>query len=161
MTKPFKKTTTTKAGTDGKRVTIESKRWYGTVRSAMGGTSRFRLGRSTARKKKTRGGHPDRNAQFENIGRLRGEYQAAGEAVISVATKKKEWLGNFHRPGSTYTKQTVETFDHAFPVARSAVAGKGRGKLIPHGIYDLANNHAHINTSHDTGELCCDRVALW
>jgi hypothetical protein len=32
------------------------------------------LGRRTARKKKTMGHHPDRNAQFENIARLRREY---------------------------------------------------------------------------------------
>jgi len=102
------------------------------------------------------GQHPDRNAQFENIGRLRPEYQAAGDPVISIDTKKKELLGNFHRPGTTYTEQAVETFDHDFGSA-------GQGKLIPHGIYDLANGHAHIhlNTSHDTSELCCDSVASW
>ena len=116
----------------------------------------FKLGRRTARKKKTMGHHPDRNAQFENIARLRQEYQEAGDPVISIDTKKKELLGNFHRPGQTFTAQTVETFDHDFSSA-------GQGKLIPHGIYDLANQHAHINlnTSHDTGELCCDSVALW
>jgi len=116
----------------------------------------FKLGRRTARKKKTMGHHPDRNAQFENIARLRHEYQDAGDPVISIDTKKKELLGNFHRPGQTFTAQTVETFDHDFSSA-------GQGKLIPHGIYDLANQHAHINlnTSHDTGELCCDSVALW
>jgi hypothetical protein len=116
----------------------------------------WRVGRRTARKKKTMGHHPDRNTQFENIARLRDEYQAAGDPVISVDTKKKELLGNFHRPGQTYTTQTVETFDHDFPSA-------GTGKLIPHGIYDLANQHAQIslNTSHDTGELCCDSIALW
>ena len=102
------------------------------------------------------GHHPDRNAQFENIARLRREYQDAGDPIISIDTKKKELLGNFHRPGQTFTAQTVETFDHDFSSA-------GQGKLIPHGIYDLANQHAHINlnTSHDTGELCCDSVALW
>lgn len=42
------------------------------------------------------------------------EYQAAGDPVISVDTKKKEGLGNSHRPGSTSTEQTVETFDHDF-----------------------------------------------
>lgn len=117
---------------------------------------KFKLGRRTARKKKTMGHHPDRNAQFENIARLRREYQEAGDPVISIDTKKKELLGNFHRPGQTYTAQTVETFDHDFSSA-------GQGKLIPHGIYDLLNQHAHINlnTSHDTGELCCDSVALW
>jgi hypothetical protein len=116
----------------------------------------LKLGRRTARKKKTMGHHPDRNAQFENIARLRQEYQDAGEPVISIDTKKKELLGNFHRPGPTYTEQTVETFDHDFSSA-------GQGKLIPHGIYDLAGQHAHINlnTSHDTGEFCCDSIALW
>ena len=65
-------------------------------------------------------------------------------------------LGNFHRAGQTYTEQTVETFDHDFPSA-------GHGKLIPHGIYDLTRQHAHINlnTSHETGELCCDSLAQW
>ena len=46
-------------------------------------------------------------------------------------------LGNFHRPGQTFTQQTVETYDHDFGRA-------GQGKLIPHGVYDLANNHAHL-----------------
>ena len=117
---------------------------------------KLKLGRRTARKKKTMGHHPDRNAQFEVIAKVRQEYQAAGDPVISIDTKKKELLGNFHRVGPTFTQQTVETFDHDFPSA-------GQGKLIPHGIYDLTTHHAaiHLNTSHDTGELCCDSIALW
>jgi Rhodopirellula transposase DDE domain len=117
---------------------------------------RLKLGRRTARKKKSMGHHPDRNSQFENIGRLRQEYQAAGDPVISIDTKKKELLGNFHRDGPTYTEQAVETFDHDFPSA-------AEGKLIPHGVYDLTREQAsiHLNTSHDTGELCCDSIALW
>jgi len=114
------------------------------------------LGRRTARKKKTMGHHPDRNAQFENIARLRQEYLDAGDPVISIDTKKKELLGNFHRPGQTFTQQTVETYDHDFGSA-------GQGKLIPHGVFDMTNGHAHItlNVSHDTGELCCDSIAAW
>jgi len=117
---------------------------------------KLKLGRRTARKKKTMGHHPDRNAQFENIARLRREYEAAGDAVISIDTKKKELLGNFHRPGTTFTAETVETFDHDFGSA-------GQGKLIPHGVYDMVNHHAHIhlNASHDTSALWCDSVALW
>ena len=117
---------------------------------------KLKLGRRTARKKKTMGHHPDRNAQFENIARLRREYEASGDAVISIDTKKKELLGNFHRPGLTFTAETVETFDHDFGSA-------SQGKLIPHGVYDMVNQHAHIhlNTSHDTSALCCDSVALW
>src|SRR2546430_12416319 len=117
---------------------------------------KLKLGRRTAGKKKTMGHHPDRNAQFENIARLRREYEAAGDAVISIDTKKKELLGNFHRAGTPFTAETVETFDHDFSSA-------GEGKLIPHGVYDVVNKHAHIhlNTSHDTSELSCDSVALW
>ena len=124
-----------------------------TIRRLM---RKLKIGRRTARKKKTMGHHRDRNAQFENITRLRREYEAAGDAVISIDTKKKELLGNFHRPGRTFTTETVETFDHDFGSA-------GQGKLIPHGIYDLLNQHAHIhlNASHDTSALCCDSVALW
>ena len=124
-----------------------------TIRRAL---RKLKVGRRTARKKKTMGHHPDRNAQFETIAKVRQEYQATGDPVISIDTKKKELLGNFHRAGPTLTQQTVETFDHDFPSA-------GSGKLIPHGIYDLTTHHAaiHLNTSHDTGEMCCDSLALW
>ena len=117
---------------------------------------KLKVGRRTARKKKTMGHHPDRNAQFENIVRLRRAYEASGDAVISIDTKKKELLGNFHRAGTTFTAETVETFDHDFGSA-------SQGKLIPHGIYDMVHHqaHLHLNTSHDTSELCCDSVALW
>ena len=50
---------------------------------------KLKLGRRTARKKKTMGHYPDRNAQFENIARLRREYEAAGDAVIAIDTNKK------------------------------------------------------------------------
>ena len=103
-----------------------------------------KLGRRTARKKKTMGHHPDRNAQCENIARLRREYEASGDAVIAIDTKKQELLGNLHRPGLTCTAETVETFDHDCGSA-------SQGKLMPHGVYDMVNQHAHIhlNTSHD------------
>jgi hypothetical protein len=115
-----------------------------------------KLGRRTARKKKTMGHHPGRQAQFANMARLRREYEATGDPGISLDTKQQEWLGNFHRAGPTLTAETVATFDHDFSSA-------GQGKLIPHGIYAVGNQHAHIhlNTSHDTSALCCDSVALW
>lgn len=117
---------------------------------------KLKIGCRTARKTKTMGHHPDRNAQFENIARLRREYAATGDAVLAIDTKKKELLGNLHRAGTTFTAETGETFDHDFGSA-------GQGKLIPHGIYDMRNQHAHIplNTSHATSALCCDSVALW
>jgi len=117
---------------------------------------KLRIGRRTARKKTSMGHHPDRNAQFEALAGHRREYEAAGDPVISVDTRKKELLGDFHRPGTTFTERTVETFDHDFPKA-------GTGKLIPHGVFDVVANRAsiHLNTSHDTGELCRDGIARW
>jgi hypothetical protein len=116
----------------------------------------LKLGRRTARKKKTMGHHPDRHAQFDTIAGLRRAYEAAGDAVMSSDTQKKAFLGNFHRPGPTFPAETVETFDHDFGSA-------GQGKLMPHGGYDMGNHHAHIhlNVRHDTSALCCDSVALW
>src|SRR4029453_885094 len=128
----------------------------GTPRTLRRLRRKLKVGRRTARKKKTMGHHPDRNAQFENIVRLRRAYEASGDAVISIDTKKKELLGNFHRGGTPFPAEPVETFDHDFGSA-------SQGKLIPHGIYDMVNHqaHIHLNTSHDTSELCCDSVALW
>jgi Rhodopirellula transposase DDE domain len=114
------------------------------------------LGQRKTRKKKSLGTHPDRDAQFQNIARLKAAYMAKGEPVISIDTKKKELIGNFSREGHTYTQTPVDALDHDFPSA-------GEGKLIPHGIYDLARNQGHVNlnTSHDTSEFCCDSIAHW
>ena len=59
-----------------------------------------------ALKKKTMGPrNPNRNAQFENIARLKKEYLKAGLPVISMDTKKKELLGNFYREGKIDTRR--------------------------------------------------------
>ncbi len=114
------------------------------------------LGQRTARKKKSMGAHPDRNAQFEKIARLKKEYLSKGEPVISIDTKKKELIGNFARDGHTHTQAPVDASDHDFPSA-------AEGKLIPHGLYDLARNegYIHLNTSCDTSEFCCDSIEHW
>jgi Rhodopirellula transposase DDE domain len=46
--------------------------------------------------------HPDRNAQFEHINAKVLAAQAAGQAVVSVDTKKKELVGEFKNGGSDY-----------------------------------------------------------
>jgi hypothetical protein len=113
--------------------------------------------RRKALKKKTMGPrHPDRNAQFENIARLRKTYLKAGSPVLSIDTKKKELLGEFYRDGVIDTQATIQTNDHDF-------ASMGSGTVIPHGIYDVGRNEGfvHLNTSHDTSELACASVAAW
>ena len=112
--------------------------------------------RRKAQKKRTMGEHVDRNAQFEKIAALRQEHVDAGLPVLSIDTKKKELLGHFYRDGVTDAEQPTLVNDHDF-------SSQSDGKLIPHGIYDVANNrgHFHLNTSHDTSELACDSIELW
>jgi hypothetical protein len=100
--------------------------------------------------------HPDRNAQFQNIARLKDEYLAAGQPVLSIDTKKKELLGSFYRDGRLYTQEAIEVFDHDFPSAASGV-------VFPHGLYDVGRNCAHINlgTSHETSQFACDSIERW
>ena len=100
--------------------------------------------------------HPDRNAQFENIARLKREYLAARLPVVSIDTKKKELIGDFYREGEIEAQGTIEVNDHDF-------GSMGSGTAIPHGIYDVGLNRGfvHLNTSHDTSELACDSLAAW
>ena len=41
-------------------------------------------------------------------------------------------------------------------------ASASNGKVIPHGIYDVARNQAsvHLNSSKDTSQLACDSMEL-
>lgn len=113
--------------------------------------------RRKAQKSQTMGRrHPDRNAQFENIARLKQEFLDAGLPVISMDTKKKELLGNFYREGRLYAREVVGVFDHDFPSAADGV-------VIPHGLYDVGLNRGHVNlgTSHDTSQFACDSLERW
>jgi hypothetical protein len=118
---------------------------------------KHRYRRRKALKKRTMGPrHPDRNAQFENIARLKREYLAAGLPVVSIDTKRKELIGDFYREGVIDARATIEVNDHDF-------ASMGSGTVIPHGVYDVGLNRGfvHLNTSHDTSELACDSLAAW
>ncbi len=117
---------------------------------------KHKLGQRKIRKKKSMGAHPDRDAQFRNIAKIKTEYQIAGDPTLSIDTKKKELIGNFSREGPIFAQTAVDAWDHDFPSA-------GEGKVIPHGLYDLARNegYVHLNMSHDTSEFCCDSIEHW
>lgn len=117
---------------------------------------RHHFGRRKAQKKLSAKRHPHRDRQFRMIARLRAEYEASPNPILSVDTKKKEFVGNLFREGRLYTRATVETLDHDFPTSASGVA-------YPHGIYDLKRNVGHINlgTSHDTSRFACDSLGYW
>jgi len=58
--------------------------------------------RHVNRKTKEGGDHPDRDEQFEYINGQVNAFQAAGQPVISVDTKKKELVGAYKNGGSDY-----------------------------------------------------------
>jgi hypothetical protein len=115
---------------------------------------KHQMGRRKALKKRSFKQHPDSDRQFLKIARLRAEYEAAGNPVFSIDTKKKEWLGNLFREGHTYTQEIVRTLDHDFPAY-------AQGVIHPHALYDVRRNHGHINLgiSNDTSEFACDSIS--
>ena len=112
--------------------------------------------RRKAQKKQTMKSVPQRDEQFGKIKALVAEFFAAGKPVISLDTKKKEYIGNFYRAGHLYTREELHAFDHDF----NSFAEK---MIIPHGIYDLQRNlgYLHLGTSKDTSEFACDCIRSW
>lgn len=96
---------------------------------------------------------PDRDRQFLRIAELKDAFLAAGNPVISMDTKKKEFLGRLYRAGRVYTQQAIRAFDHDFP-------SWAEGVIIPHGFYDVARNegYLHLGLSRDTSRFACDSL---
>ncbi len=109
---------------------------------------------------KTREGanHPDRNAQFEHISAEVKAFQAGGQPVISVDTKKKELVGDFKNGGRELRPkgkpEPVRVHDFAIPEL---------GKAVPYGIYDVSANAGFVNVgiSADTGEFSVASIRRW
>lgn len=99
---------------------------------------------------------PDRDRQFRRIAELKDEYLSAGRPVLSIDTKKKEFLGLLYRAGRVYCREPIQAFDHDFP-------SWAEGVIIPHGLYDLARNEGwlHLGLSRDTSQFACESLRLY
>jgi hypothetical protein len=117
---------------------------------------KHKYSRRKAQKKQTMKTVKDKDAQFENIAQFKSEYQYTDNPIISIDTKKKEFIGNYYRPGHLYTRQEIHTYDHDFN-------NFADGVVIPHGIYDIKKNKGYINIgiSKDTSEFVCDSIRNW
>jgi hypothetical protein len=110
--------------------------------------------------RKTREGseEPDRNAQFEHINAEAKRFQAAGQPVISVDTKKKELVGDFANGGREWQPSGVPEAVrvHDFP-------DKELGKVSPYGILDLAANVGYVSVGidHDTAAFAVQAIQSW
>lgn len=98
----------------------------------------------------------NRDPQFRHLAHLIQDFQQAGNPILSIDTKKKEFLGTLYRDGQVYCQEALKAFDHDFP-------SLAQGIIIPHGIYDLVLNHGwlHLGLSHDTTEFACDSLRLF
>ena len=102
--------------------------------------------------------HPDRNAQFEYINERTKAFQARGQPVISVDTKKKELVGDFKNGGREWQPrgepEYVRVYD--FP-------DKELGKAIPYGVYDVTTNTGWVSVGmdHDTAEFAVATLQQW
>ena len=117
---------------------------------------KHKLVKRKMQRKKACGKSKDRNEQFNIITETKNKFLKSNNPIISIDTKKKEDLGELHRKGSVYCTQPIESFDHDYPYL-------SEGKFVPHGIYDVKQNKAHINigVSCETAEFICDSVRKW
>jgi hypothetical protein len=100
--------------------------------------------------------HPDRNAQFEHINERVRCRLAQGAPAISVDTK--ELVGSYKNAGRElrprYDPEPVDVYD--FPE-------QDRGKAVPYGVFDLAQNQARVSVGirHDTAEFAVETIRTW
>ena len=120
------------------------------------------LGYSLQSTRKTREGgqHPDRDAQFNHIARTAAQYQAAGDQVISVDTKKKELVGDFKNAGGELrpkgSPERVRTHDFRDP-------DPALGKAAPYGVYDLTDDVGWVSVGidNDTAQFAVASIRGW
>jgi transposase len=118
------------------------------------------LGYSLQSNRKTLEGchHPDRDAQFQYISRRVKAFQRQGQPVVSVDTKKKELVGQFHNSGREWQPrgQPEQVKVHDFP-------DEELGKVIPYGVYDMATNTGWVSVGidHDTAEFAVETLRRW
>ena len=126
-----------------------------TVRQVLG-LLEYRL--QSPRKSREGASHPERNEQFEHINEQTKGFQAAGQPVISVDTKKKELVGDFHNGGREWrpSGEAEQVRVHDF-------VDKELGKGIPYGVYDVGANEGWVSVGidHDTAAFAVQSIRNW
>ena len=110
------------------------------------------------RKIREGGNHADRDARFGHIAAMAAQYQAAGDPVVSVDTKKKELIGDFKNGGREWqpqgTLEAVRVYDCIDPEL---------GKVAPYGVDDVGATQGWVSVgiTHDTAELAVESIRRW
>ena len=102
--------------------------------------------------------HVDRDAQFAYLNEQATVHLAAGDAVISVDTKKKELVGAYKNNGREWhpkgEPEQVKVHDFI---------DKQLGKANPYGVYDVGANTGWVSvgTDHDTAAFAVNTIRTW
>jgi len=102
--------------------------------------------------------HPDRDAQFQHIRAKIRAFQAERQPVISVDTKKKEWVGDFKNQGRELRPkgepEKVRVHDFVIPEL---------GRAAPYGVYDVTQNAGWVSVGvdHDTAAFAAQSIRRW
>jgi hypothetical protein len=110
------------------------------------------------RKIREGGNHADRDAQFGHIAAMAAQYQAAGDPVVSVDTKKKELIGDFKNGGREWQPQGTPEAVRVY-----AFIDPELGKVAPYGVYDVGANQGWVSVgiTHDTAEFAVESIRRW
>ena len=102
--------------------------------------------------------HPDRDAQFGHINDTVAAAIKARQPAISIDTKKKELVGEFKNPGREWhpAGRPPRVNTHDFP-------SMAKGKAIPYGVYDIADDSAMVSVGidHDTAQFSVAAIQAW
>lgn len=107
---------------------------------------------------KTRRGaqSPNRDEQFKYIATQRKRFSASNYPIISVDTKKKEYIGDFKRSGRIWCKEPYSVNQYDF-------TSLATHRAVPYGVYDIRKNlgYVYLGVSRDTPEFSADAIARW
>ncbi len=102
--------------------------------------------------------HADRDQQFAYINHKAQQYLRRQEPVISVDTKKKEFVGEFKNGGRERQPkgepERVRVHDCEIPAL---------GKVAPYGVYDVGRNvgWVSVGVDHDTAAFAAESIRRW
>lgn len=107
-------------------------------------------------KRVAQGSGPDRNEQFEYIAGQRMHFAERDLPIVSIDSKKKELIGNFKNPGTSWRRTPELVNDHDF-------RSEAEGIAIPYGVYDVRANRGtvYVGTSHDTSDFAVENLTRW
>ena len=101
---------------------------------------------------------PQRPVRAHQRDRCR-RFNAAGQPVISVDTKKKELVGDFKNGGREWRPDGRARARSGSTTSRTSELGKA----IPYGVYDLTRNEGWVSVGidHDTAEFAVEAIRRW